>query len=41
MILEMYLETERFNELRDALGGCDKANLEMHVEAIIVSTWTL
>jgi len=29
--LEMHLETERSSELRDALGGRDRASLEMHL----------
>jgi len=29
-----------FCELRDALGGPDRARLEMHLEAMIVQTWT-
>ena len=29
----------RWNELGDALGVGDRANLEMHLEAVIVRTW--
>jgi len=29
----------RSSELRDALGGCDRASLEMHLEAMLVRTW--
>jgi len=30
----MHLEAE-IVQLRDALGGCDRASLEMHLEAMI------
>jgi len=29
----------RSSELRDALGGCDRGSLEMHLEAMLVRTW--
>ena len=29
----------RSSELRDALGGCDRASVEMHLEAMLVTTW--
>jgi len=29
----------RLSELRDALGGCDRASLEMHFEATIDRVW--
>jgi len=28
---EMHMETERSNELRESLGGRDRASLEMHL----------
>jgi len=31
----------RSSELRDALGGRDRASLEMHLDAVIVRTWRL
>jgi len=34
----MHLEAE-IVYLRDALGGRDRASLEMHLEAMIVRTW--
>ena len=31
MSLEMHMETGRLNELRESLGGRDRASLEMHL----------
>jgi len=36
--LEMHLEVTMV-ELRDALGGHDRASLEMHLDALIEQDW--